>query len=35
MMERPELFNIGLESFINRVEDGTFLDTKKDTYTLG
>lgn len=35
MMERPELFNTALESFITRVEDGTFSDTKLDVYTLG
>lgn len=34
MMERPDLFNIALESFITRVENGTFMDDKKDTYVL-
>jgi 2-hydroxy-6-oxonona-2,4-dienedioate hydrolase len=34
MMERPELFNIGLESFIMRVEDGTFLQNIKEPYIL-
>lgn len=35
MMERPELFNIGLESFLQRVEDGTFLTNIKEPYILG
>ena len=34
MMERPDLFNIGLESFITRVEDGTFLQNIKEPYIL-
>ncbi|HLO56073.1 MAG TPA: alpha/beta hydrolase [Saprospiraceae bacterium] len=34
MMERPELFNIALESFMTRVENNTFMTDKKDTYTL-
>jgi pimeloyl-ACP methyl ester carboxylesterase len=35
MMERPDLFNIALDSFITRVENGTFLENKLDTYVLG
>lgn len=34
MMERPDLFNIALESFITRVEDNTFMKDKKETYIL-
>jgi 2-hydroxy-6-oxonona-2,4-dienedioate hydrolase len=34
MMERPDLFNIALEDFILRVEDDTFMRTKKATYIL-
>ena len=35
MMERPNLFNEALRSFMTRVEDGTFLDNKKEPYILG
>ncbi len=35
MMERPDLFNEALRSFMTRVEDGTFLDNKKEPYILG
>ncbi len=34
MMERPDLFNMALESFILRVEDETFIDNIKEPYTL-
>ena len=34
MMERPDLFNIALESFINRVEDGTFIENRKAVTVL-
>jgi|JI7StandDraft_1071085.scaffolds.fasta_scaffold14742_2 pimeloyl-ACP methyl ester carboxylesterase len=34
MMERPVLFNIGLESFLIRVENGTFLQNIKQPYIL-
>ncbi len=34
MMEQPDLFNIALESFISRVEDGTFLNNIKEPYIL-
>ncbi len=34
MMERPDLFNIALESFITRVEDTTFMDNRKDVTIL-
>jgi 2-hydroxy-6-oxonona-2,4-dienedioate hydrolase len=34
MMERPDLFNIGLESFLIRVENGTFLQSIKEPYIL-
>lgn len=34
MMERPDLFNIALEDFLDRVEDDTFMENKKMPYTL-
>ena len=34
MMERPDLFNIALESFIRRVEDGTFIENRKAVTVL-
>jgi len=34
MMERPELFNIALESFIQRVEDGTFVNSEEEPLVL-
>jgi 2-hydroxy-6-oxonona-2,4-dienedioate hydrolase len=34
MMERPDEFNQVLESFVNRVEDGSFPASKKEAYTI-
>jgi 2-hydroxy-6-oxonona-2,4-dienedioate hydrolase len=34
MMERPDLFNIALNSFLNRVENGTFLEEKREPHTM-
>jgi len=34
MMERPDLFNIALESFLDRVENGSFIENKKGVYVL-
>ncbi len=34
MMERPDLFNLGLESFIDRVEKDIFFSNRMETYTL-
>ncbi len=35
MMERPDLFNEALESFLSRVETGVFNHQRMETYTLG
>ncbi len=34
MMERPDLFNQALDSFMRRVEDGSFMDKKNEPYIL-
>ncbi|MBK8517908.1 MAG: alpha/beta hydrolase [Saprospiraceae bacterium] len=34
MMEKPDLFNIAFESFLTRVEDGTFLSDIRDPTTM-
>ena len=34
MMERPEAFNLALESFLNRVETGSFSVLNKEAVTL-
>ena len=34
MMERPDLFNLALESFLIRVEDNIFIENIKDPYIL-
>lgn len=34
MMELPDLFNVALEDFLNKIEVGTFNDDPKETYTL-
>lgn len=34
MMERPDLFNIALESFLDRVENGSFIENRKGVYVL-
>ena len=34
MMERPDLFNVALGDFMNRVESDTFHSNKKETYIL-
>jgi len=35
MMERPELFNTSLEDFLDRVENGSFLQNKNPAKTVG
>lgn len=35
MMERPELFNTSLEGFLDRVENGSFLQNKNSAKTVG
>lgn len=35
MMERPDLFNIALNNFLNKLEAGEFMNDPHETYTLG